>query len=261
MPDNNLLGPATKEGVRDLYDGISRRLGQSRLGDASLFLNYGYVSLGEDDEAPFDVGRGFNPHSMRLVCKSIGAMELRGRRVLDVGCGRGGAVALLADRFGAEAIGIDLSPEAIAFCRRRHAQPNVRFEVGDAENLPVEAASIDAIVNIELSHAYPNLRGFLAEVERVLKPGGAFLYADFLPALCWADVRVLLDSLRLEQFGDRNITANVLASCDAVAALRAKAFGEKNAGIDKFLAVPGSDVYERMRSGAWEYRILRARRG
>jgi hypothetical protein len=52
----------------------------------------------------------------------------------------------------------------------------------------------------------------------------------------------------------------VLASCDDVAVTRAKAFGEASAMIDTFLAVPGSAVYEQMKSGAWEYRIMRADR-
>ena len=52
----------------------------------------------------------------------------------------------------------------------------------------------------------------------------------------------------------------MLASCDQVAATRAHAFGGANAMIDNFLAVPGSAVYEQVRSGAWEYRIVRAER-
>jgi hypothetical protein len=59
---------------------------------------------------------------------------------------------------------------------------------------------------------------------------------------------------------ERDITANVLASCDDVAATRAQAFGGHDAMIDNFLAVPGSAVYEQMNSGAWQYRILRAER-
>jgi ubiquinone/menaquinone biosynthesis C-methylase UbiE len=258
--ENTVLGPTTKEGVRDLYDSISRRLGQSRLGDASFFLNYGYVSLGQGDDVRTDIARGLDPNAIRLVYELIGVTQLRDQRVLDIGCGRGGSAALLADRFGADVTGIDLAPEAIAFCRRRHHQPGVRFEIGDAENLPVEAESIDTVVNIESSHAYPNLDGFLAEVRRVLKPGGVFLYADFLPVRRWAEVRAALNALHLEQFADRNITPNVLASCDNVAVRRLKAFGEKSEGISKFLAVPGSDIYEKMRAGDWEYRILRARR-
>jgi phthiocerol/phenolphthiocerol synthesis type-I polyketide synthase E len=74
------------------------------------------------------------------------------------------------------------------------------------------------------------------------------------------EVRMLLGPLGLAIVRDRHITLNVLASCDEVAATRAQAFGGGSAMIDNFLAVPGSAVYEQMRSGAWEYRILRATR-
>jgi ubiquinone/menaquinone biosynthesis C-methylase UbiE len=169
-------------------------------------------------------------------------------------------VALLAERFQADATGVDLSPEAIAYCRRTHQQAGTRFEVGDAEHLPFDDRSFDAVTNIESSHTYPNLRAFLAEVRRVLASGGWFLYTDLLPAQRWAEIRVLLGPLGLTVVDDRHITPNVLASCDEVAATRVHAFGEASPAIDNFLAVPGSAVYEQMRSGAWEYRILRARR-
>jgi len=252
---------AAKASFREFYDSITRRLEQSGVGDASFFLNYGYVSLGNGDEARFEVPDGvFNPSSVRLAYELVGRTDLHGRRVLDVGCGRGGTVALLADEFDIEAIGVDLAPEAIAFCRRTHLHPKVRFEVGDAEHLPVEDQSFDVVTNIESSHTYPNLRAFFAEVKRVLKSDGAFLYTDLLPVQRWAEVRVLLTSLRFKLIGDREITPNVLASCDAVATTRAQAFGGADAAIDNFLAVPGSTVYEQMRSAAWEYRIVRARR-
>jgi acyl transferase domain-containing protein/SAM-dependent methyltransferase len=253
---------AAKQGYRDFYDDVTRRLERAGVGDASFFLNYGYVPLnGLADEAAFEVPAGvFNPSSVRLAYELIGETDLRGRHVLDVGCGRGGTVALLADRYEAETIGVDLSPEAIGFCRRTHRSPHVRFEVGDAEHLPVDDRSFDAVTNIESSHTYPNLRAFYAEVARVLKSGGVFLYTDLLPVQRWMEVRALLGPLGLTIREERHITANVLASCDEVAATRAQAFGGSNPMIDNFLAVPGSMVYEQMRSGAWEYRILRARR-
>jgi ubiquinone/menaquinone biosynthesis C-methylase UbiE len=136
----------------------------------------------------------------------------------------------------------------------------VRFEVGDAEHLPCESGAFDAVTNIESSHTYPNLRAFYAEVARVLAKGGVFLYTDLLPVARWAEVRALLGPLGLKIEHDREITPNVLASCDEVAATRAQAFGGSNAAIDNFLAVPGSMVYEQMRSGSWEYRIVRATR-
>jgi acyl transferase domain-containing protein/SAM-dependent methyltransferase len=254
-------GPAVaaKAGYREFYDDVTRKLESSGVGDVSFFLNYGYVRLGDGNESTFEVPDGvFNPSSVMLVHELIGSVDLAGQRVLDVGCGRGGTVALLSERYGAEATGLDLSPEAVAFCRRVHGQKGLQFEVGDAEELPFEDQTFDVVTNIESSHTYPNLRAFIAEVRRVLVSGGWFLYTDLLPVQRWAEVRVLLGGFDLRQ--DRPITANVLASCDLVAATRVGAFGETSAAIDNFLAVPGSAVYEQMHSGAWEYRIIRAQR-
>jgi len=59
---------------------------------------------------------------------------------------------------------------------------NLEFRTGDASNLPVENESVDLVVNVESSHCYPDFTAFIREVERVLKPGGHFMYTDFLPA-------------------------------------------------------------------------------
>jgi acyl transferase domain-containing protein/SAM-dependent methyltransferase len=256
----NAIDVAAKQAHRDFYDDVSRRLEQSGVGGASFFLNYGYVSLGDGDEARFEVpDRVFNRNSVRLAFELIADTELEAARVLDVGCGRGGTVALMAETFGADAVGVDLAPEAVAFCRKTH-QNGARFEVGDAEHLPFDDAAFQVVTNIESSHTYPNLRAFYAEVRRVLETGGRFLYTDLLPVERWMEVRVLLPSLGLKFENERDITANVLASCDAIAATRAQAFGGHSEMIDNFLAVPGSGVYEQMRSGAWQYRIVRATR-
>ena len=260
-PDLQGEGPdvAAKARHREFYNDVTRRLGQSGVGDASFFLNYGYISLGNGVEAQNEVPENvFNPSSVRLAFELIGDTDLQGRRVLDVGCGRGGTVALLSEQFGAEASGVDLAPEAVAFCRKTHRRA-LRFEVGDAEHLPFDEASFDVVTNIESSHTYPNLRSFFAEVRRVLISGGRFLYTDLLPVQRWMEVRALL-SVGFRITTERDITPNVLRSCDSVAATRAQAFGGKDAMIDNFLAVPGSAVYEQMRTGAWEYRLLRVQR-
>jgi acyl transferase domain-containing protein/SAM-dependent methyltransferase len=260
MPEDNTPGAVAKARFREFYNNVTQRLEESGVGDESFFLNYGYVSLGDGDEAQIEVDPGaVNKSSIRLACELVGPADLRGRRVLDVGCGRGGTAALLAERFEADVTGIDIAPDGIAFCRRAHRRPNLRFEVGDAENLPAEDRAYDVVTNIESSHTYPNVRTFFSEVRRVLKEDGRFLYTDLLPVQRWEEVRMLLGSLRFKLLDDRLITLNVLASCDAVAATRAQAFGGNDAMIDNFLAVPGSTVYEQMKSGAWEYRILRAK--
>ena len=253
-------GAVAKSGYRAFYDDVSRRLAATGAGQASFFLNYGYVSRGQGDQAPLKVPAGeFNPNSIRLVLELVGPTPLQDRRVVDVGCGRGGTAALLAARLEARVLGIDLSPEAIAFCRQAHTHPYVSFKVGDAEHLPVEGNSCDVVTNLESSHTYPDMRAFLCEVQRVLRPGGWFLHSDLLPGGRWQEVQAILAALGLILEADRDITANVLASCDEIASGRGAAFGAPSAAIDNFLAVPGSPVYEQMRTGAWEYRLARWR--
>lgn len=253
-------GRAAKQSYRDFYDDVSRRLQNSGVGEASFFLNYGYVSKGVDDDARFEIPeRVFNRNSVRLAFELIGDTAVNGKRVLDVGCGRGGMVALMAETLLAKAVGMDLSPEAIAFCRRTHRH-GTRFEVGDSENMPFKDWTFDIVTNVESSHTYPDLRAFYGEVGRVIRKKGIFLYTDLLPVERWLEVRALLLPLGFKILSERDITPNVLASCDDVAATRAQAFGGHDAMIDNFLAVPGSAVYEQMNSGAWQYRILRAQR-
>jgi acyl transferase domain-containing protein/SAM-dependent methyltransferase/acyl carrier protein len=251
---------AAKAGYRDFYNDVTRRLETSGLGAASFFLNYGYVSKNGTDESRYEVSEQvFNRNSVRLAFELIGDASLKGKRVLDVGCGRGGTVALMAETLGAKSVGVDLSPEAVAFCRRTHKH-GTKFEVGDSENLPFKDKTFDVVTNIESSHTYPNLRAFFGEVSRVIKKKGKFLYTDLLPVERWLEVRALLVPLGFRIVSEREITENVLASCDDVASTRAQAFGGHDAMIDNFLAVPGSAVYEQMSTGAWQYRILRAER-
>jgi ubiquinone/menaquinone biosynthesis C-methylase UbiE len=77
--------------------------------------------------------------------------------------------------------GLDLNPAGIAFCRKKHNLPGLDFVQGDAENLPFDDQSFDVVLNVEASHCYPRFPRFLAEVVRVLRRGGYFLYADMRP--------------------------------------------------------------------------------
>ena len=260
--DNDSPGAAAKTGYREFYDDMTLRLEATGMGQASFFLNYGYVSNGRGDEAVLGVDPGqFNPNSIRLALELVGPMALTDRQVVDVGCGRGGTAALMTSRLGAQVVGIDLSPQAIAFCRRTHTHPLLRFEVGDAEHLPVGDAACDVVTNLESSHTYPDMRAFLCEVRRVLRPDGWFLHSDLLAGTRWMEVRAILETLGFTVEDNRDITSNVLASCDQIAAGRVQAFGEPSAVLDNFLAVPGSPVYEQMRTGSWEYRIVRSQLG
>lgn len=142
-------------GWRSFYDLLSRRLETLGLADVSFFLNYGYVPIDSNNESSLIVREGtFNTNSVRLVFEVIGSLDLNDCTIVDIGCGRGGNAALVAEKFSAQVIGIDMSAEAIAFCRRTHLSPSTDFRVGDALNIPLPDGSCDAVINVESSHSY-----------------------------------------------------------------------------------------------------------
>ena len=105
---------------------------------------------------------------------------LSGGAALELGCGRGVGVNLILDDFGAERVdAFDLDPRMVAQARKRlhaHAE-QVRLWVGDAAQIPVPDATYDAVFDFAIIHHVPGWRRAVAEVHRVLKPGGRF-YAE-----------------------------------------------------------------------------------
>ncbi len=99
----------------------------------------------------------------------------RGRQVLEVGCGQGGMAQLWAER-GANVTAVDLNPDAIETTRTRFtlAQLPGRIELADANVLQFPNASFDYCYSWGVLHHSPDLDRSIAELMRVLKPGGGF---------------------------------------------------------------------------------------
>lgn len=106
------------------------------------------------------------------VCRRIGK---RRPRILDVGCGTGANLQMLS-QFGV-AEGVDISAEALDFCRARGLS---KVKQGPAEALPFEDASFDLVTGLDVvEHLDDDVAG-LREMWRVLRPGGRALL--FVPA-------------------------------------------------------------------------------
>mgnify|MGYP006423143947 FL=1 len=97
--------------------------------------------------------------------------------VLDLGCAGGFMAEALADR-GAHITGIDPAAEAIEAARAhaREADRAIDYDVGVGESLPYPDARYDAVVCVDVLEHVQDLGQVLAEVYRVLKPGGHFLF-------------------------------------------------------------------------------------
>ena len=114
-----------------------------------------------------------------------GAMH--GGTALELGCGRGVGAELILRRFGAERVdGFDLDPRMVRRARRRMRRHGgrARFWVGDATAIAAPDGAYNAVFDFGIIHHVPEWRAAIAEVWRVLAPGGRFYAEEVLaPAI------------------------------------------------------------------------------
>jgi SAM-dependent methyltransferase len=95
-------------------------------------------------------------------------------KVLDIGSGTGSlALAIARSCSHCRVEGIDLSREYIAFARTRAQDARLRFDTGDAQNLPYAAGTFDAAVSLLVFNFVPEPAKALSEARRVTRPGGS----------------------------------------------------------------------------------------
>lgn len=254
---DHLLGSArVRRAIWQLwYPYLTRRI----RADDVLFLNYAFVE--EPPRAlPLDPADEINRACIQLYHHVATQVDLRGRAVLEVSCGHGGGASWIARQLKpASYTGLDLNPSGIRFCRERHRVDGLTFVRGDAERLPFPDASFDAVLNVEASHCYPSLPRFLAEVARVLRPGGHFLYADFRFAQGFADWDAALAGAPLTLRATRDISAEVLRgmrqNSERSMALIVRHLPKFLHGLGRdFAGIEGSRIYEALKSGEVSYR-------
>ncbi len=148
-----------------------------------------------DVPAPWDIGRP-QPAFVRLADDG----RLTGR-VLDSGCGTG-EQALLAASHGADVIGIDVAPTAIARARAKAADRGltVRFEVGDALEIGRRRLDVDTVIDSGVFHVFgdDDRARYVASLAAVLRPGGCcylMCFSDQQPG-DWGPRRVRAGELR-----------------------------------------------------------------
>jgi ubiquinone/menaquinone biosynthesis C-methylase UbiE len=142
-------------------------------------------AAGSDHLAPYyDLMARFGMRERHIKGRVIALARLgAGRRMLDLGCGTG-TLALMARRRHPDAavVGLDGDPTILAIARRkaRQAGVSVQFDEGMAYALPYEDGAFDAVVSTLAFHhlTADQQERTLAEVQRVLRPGGRLVIAD-----------------------------------------------------------------------------------
>ena len=140
--------------------------------------------------------------------------SLNGRRVLEIGCGRGVGMEILFSLGAEHVTGFDLDPKMIALAQKRLKKygERARVFVGDAEAIDVPSASFDAVVDYGVIHHIPGWQQALKEIARVLKLGGIFYFEDLLKGLIstWP-APLLFDHPQATQFYGREFRAELEA--------------------------------------------------
>jgi SAM-dependent methyltransferase len=127
--------------------------------------------------ARYERPRADTPYPLEYSYHLLG--DVRGRRVLDFGCGSGANSILLANR-GAHICAIDISEDLLRLAARRmqvNGRNGASFVAASAHQLPLPDSSVDVVFGIAILH-HLDLRLVRSEVHRVLRPGGRAIFQE-----------------------------------------------------------------------------------
>lgn len=183
-------------------------------------------------------------------CGLVAPEAVEGCTVVDLGCGSGRDVYVLAQLVGEQGrvIGVDMTPEQVAVARRHRAwhahrhgyrEPNTEIIEGFIEDLSAIAdASTDIVISNCVLNLSPDKPRVLREVFRILKPGGEFYFSDV-----YADRRLSWD-IRNNEILWGECLAGALYWMDFLALARSTGFRDPRLVTDRTLAINNPELAE-----------------
>jgi ubiquinone/menaquinone biosynthesis C-methylase UbiE len=145
----------------------------------------------------------------RAVLQLAAEQVSRPSAILDVGCGTGKLLKSAEARFpGAKLVGVDAAIEMVKYAQTSNPTGTIQFQQAMAEELPFPNASFDLVFSTMTFHHWSNQTKGIAEVARILTPGGRWVLADFVASGFMRQVRSLL---RLHQFPERAALERMLS--------------------------------------------------
>jgi ubiquinone/menaquinone biosynthesis C-methylase UbiE len=236
---------------KPIYNALAKHIKVDRW----YFMNYGFaptndaekIRLNEEDE----INRTTIQSYHFLAVKS----KIEGKELLEVGCGRGGGTAYIANYLHpAKITGIDVAENAISFAQKHHQAQNLAFAVGNAEKMPFPDENFDVLLNVESAHGYGSVPAFLAEAHRVLRSGGTLLVTDMrAPSGMEKFLKNIADSA-FELVEHEDVTPNVIKSIETENDVKTARIEQNvpaflQGQFKEFAGTKDSEVYKGLLSG------------
>jgi len=225
------------------------------------FMNYGYVDE-ELSKNPINLEEedAVERFSVNMYHQNVQEVDLAGRDVLEVGCGRGGGASYISRYMKPKTyIGLDLNQKVVKACNKTFDTPGLSFVQGCADDLPFDDEKFDAVVNVESSRCYPDVLGFLHEVYRVLKPGGHLLFSDMRYKEDFPTLQKQFDEAGFKKLVEKDILPNVVASLEKDNERKQEWIREKAGAkflyktYEEFAGTVGSQRYQLFKDGRMGY--------
>ena len=221
------------------------------------FMNYGYSSLDLDLMLTSEDEKDRYP--IQLYHHVASQIDLKGLKVLEVGSGRGGGCSYITKYLKpVQMVGLDISSSAVKLSNTIYDFDNLTFLQGNAEQLPFDDNTFDAVINIESSHCYISMNKFISEVSRVLKPNSHFLFCDLRRDIYINDMLSDINTNGLSLISHTDISSNIIAATTAMSDDRETLINKLKAGwfknvLGSFASIKGSKVHQSFSDGYLQY--------
>ncbi len=222
-----------------------------------MTMNYGYD---DGSNLPLETIDENDRYSLQLYNHIASSIDVYGKDILEIGCGRGGGASYIARYLSPKkVVGSDITKRSITFNKDKYKSiQNLSFIVADAHNLPFLDNSFDVVINVETSHHYEDFPQFLKEVRRVLRPKGCLLITDYRVVEKMEQLKSDLLNSGMRIVKDEDITMNVVSALDKDSERRMNTIKKlvpkifQKVSVD-FSGIKGSDLYNSFKNREWKY--------
>lgn len=216
------------------------------------FMNLGYCENSNENLIGKSAFQNsiINRNSISLILKIFYQMNLENLDVLDLGCGRCGAIYTIQRMYkSCRLYGIDICKNGLL-----GKITNNELIICDFQNdIPFESDSFNLVYSIEVFHVITYMDKALQNIYRVLKRGGEFIIADAFTSNKCQSILEYAKKVGFTLLRICDITKNVLQSCKAISKNRIEVLGKS---YREMIGAPGSSFFTQMENGILRYKVF-----